>query len=90
MCGTYLRLDIIVHDSWRTVVRAASRKLSRRARRDPAQRAGAKAVLSRHARFSPLGPGGRPYLASLTPWRRDIQTFRLPRRVWGEGPDMSC
>jgi len=30
MYGTYLRLDITVHDSWRTVVRAASRKLTRR------------------------------------------------------------
>jgi hypothetical protein len=38
MYSTYLRLDITVHDTWRTVVRAASRKLARRARRDPAQR----------------------------------------------------
>jgi hypothetical protein len=33
--GTTLRLDITVHDCWRTVVRAAARTLSRRARRDP-------------------------------------------------------
>ncbi len=38
MFGTYLRLDITVHDGWRTVVRSAARKLTRRARRDPAQR----------------------------------------------------
>jgi hypothetical protein len=35
MYGTYLRLDIAVHDSWRAVVRAAARKLTRRALRDP-------------------------------------------------------
>ena len=29
MYGAYLRLDITVHDSWRAVVRAAARKLSR-------------------------------------------------------------
>jgi len=34
----YLRLDITVHDGWRAVVRAAAAKLSRRARRDSAQR----------------------------------------------------
>jgi hypothetical protein len=39
MYGTYLRLDIAVHDGWRTVVRAAARKLAPHARRDPAQRA---------------------------------------------------
>ena len=42
MYGTYLRLDVTVHDSWRTVIRAASCKLSRKARRDPAQRAARK------------------------------------------------
>lgn len=36
--GTYLRLDITVHDSWRAVVRAAARKLTPKARRDPAKR----------------------------------------------------
>ena len=35
MHGTYLRLDITVHDGWRAVVRAAARKLKPRARRDP-------------------------------------------------------
>jgi hypothetical protein len=38
MYGTYLRLDITVHDGWRVVVRAAARKLKPRARRDPALR----------------------------------------------------
>lgn len=39
MYGTYQRLSITVADSWRTVVRAAARKLAPHARRDPAQRA---------------------------------------------------
>jgi hypothetical protein len=43
MYGTYQRLDITVHDGWRTVVRAASRKLSRQALRDPRRRASRKA-----------------------------------------------
>ena len=38
MYGTYLRLDITVHDGWRAVVRAAARKLTARARRDPVHR----------------------------------------------------
>ena len=38
MYGTYLRLDITVHDGWRAVVRAASRKLKRQALRDPKRR----------------------------------------------------
>ena len=38
MYGTYLRLDITVHDGWRAVIRAAARKLKPKARRDPAQR----------------------------------------------------
>lgn len=42
MYGTYLRLDITVHDGWRAVVRAASRKLTRRALRDPEHRAARK------------------------------------------------
>lgn len=33
MYGTYLRLDITVHDGWRAVVRAASRKLKTSAAR---------------------------------------------------------
>jgi hypothetical protein len=36
--GTYLRLDIMVHDGWRAVVRAAAKKVAPRARRDRAQR----------------------------------------------------
>ncbi|MBN8958040.1 MAG: hypothetical protein J0H17_15950 [Rhizobiales bacterium] len=43
MYGTYLRLDITVHDGWRAVVRAASRKLTRKARRYPQHRAARKA-----------------------------------------------
>ena len=35
MYGTYLRLNITVHDSWRAVVRAAARKLTLQALRDP-------------------------------------------------------
>lgn len=42
MYGTYLRLDITVHDGWRAVVRAAARKLTRRALRDPKHRADRK------------------------------------------------
>jgi hypothetical protein len=38
MYGTYLRLDITVHDGWRTVVRAAAGKLTALARRDPMRR----------------------------------------------------
>ncbi|MGD9805460.1 MAG: hypothetical protein AB7O71_23580 [Hyphomicrobiaceae bacterium] len=36
--GTYLRLDITVHDSWRAVVRAAAKNLTAEARHDPAKR----------------------------------------------------
>jgi hypothetical protein len=43
MYGTYLRLDITVHDGWRAVVRAASRKLNRQALRDPNRRSARKA-----------------------------------------------
>jgi hypothetical protein len=38
MYGTYLHLDITVHDGWRAVVRVASRTLTRQARRDPKHR----------------------------------------------------
>ncbi|ANH05777.1 MAG: hypothetical protein ACOY3N_12010 [Bradyrhizobium sp.] len=38
MYATYLRLDIMVWDSDRTVIRAARRRLARSARRDPARR----------------------------------------------------
>lgn len=43
MYGTYLRLDITVHDGWRAVVRAASRKWSRQSLRDPNRRTARKA-----------------------------------------------
>ena len=36
--GTYLRLEITVHASWRTVIRAAANKLKPEARRDRAKR----------------------------------------------------
>ena len=39
MYGTYMRLGVTAADSWRTVVRAAARKLAPLTRRDPAQRA---------------------------------------------------
>jgi hypothetical protein len=42
MYSTYLRLDITVHDNWRAVVRAASRKLNRQALRDPNRRTARK------------------------------------------------
>ncbi len=42
MYGTYLRLDVTVHDNWRMVVRAASRKLNRQALRDPKRRTARK------------------------------------------------
>jgi hypothetical protein len=35
---TYLRLDITVHDGWRAGVRAAAKKLTPEARRDPTKR----------------------------------------------------
>ena len=38
MYGTYLRLDMTVHDGWRAVIRAAAKKLTPHARRNPAQR----------------------------------------------------
>lgn len=38
MYSTYLRLDIMVWDSNRAVIRAARRRLARSARRDPAKR----------------------------------------------------
>ncbi|MBR0978135.1 hypothetical protein JQ554_09110 [Bradyrhizobium diazoefficiens] len=42
MYGTYSRLDITLHDGWRAVVRAASRKLTRQALRDPARQTARK------------------------------------------------
>ncbi|MBB4020099.1 MULTISPECIES: hypothetical protein [Alphaproteobacteria] len=38
MYATYLRLDVLVWDSDRTVIRAARRKLAQSAQRDPAVR----------------------------------------------------
>ena len=38
MLGTYHRLDVTVHDSWRTVVRRATTRLAPPVRRDPAYR----------------------------------------------------
>ena len=43
MYGTYLRLDITVHDGWRAVVRTATRKLTRQSLRDPNCRTARKA-----------------------------------------------
>jgi hypothetical protein len=43
MYGTYLRLDITVHDGWRAVVRTATRKLTRQSLRDPSCRTARKA-----------------------------------------------
>ncbi len=42
MYGTYLRLDLTVHDGWRAVIRAAFRKLTRQALRDPRHRVARK------------------------------------------------
>ena len=38
MYGTYLRLGVHVHASWRDVVRAAANKLTSQARHDPSKR----------------------------------------------------
>lgn len=54
MYCTYLRLGVTVHDSDRAVIRAARRKLTREARRDPARREARKrfyrTMLEHHAR----------------------------------------
>jgi hypothetical protein len=53
MYGTYLRLGVTVHDSDRAVIRAARRKLTMKARRDPAKREARKrfyrTMLEHHA-----------------------------------------
>lgn len=53
MYGTYLRLDVTVWATDRAVIRAARRKLTRSARRDPAKRAARKRfyhdMLAHHA-----------------------------------------
>lgn len=58
MSGTYLRLDITVHDGWRAVVRAAAHKLTHECRRDPAKRVARhnfyRAMLAEHARAQQL------------------------------------
>jgi hypothetical protein len=58
MSGTYLRLDITVHDSWRVVVRAAALKLTLDCRRDLTLRAARKrfyrSMLAEHARAQRL------------------------------------
>ena len=47
MYGTYLRLDTTVHDGWRSVVRAASRKLTRQTLGNPKRRSTRKRVCRR-------------------------------------------
>jgi hypothetical protein len=64
MYGTYLRLDITVHDGWRAVIRAAAKKLTPQARRDPAQR-------EARQRFY------REMLAHHQEAQRLVQTWRL-------------
>ena len=64
MCGTYMHLDITVHDGWRTVIRAAARKLTRDARRDPAHRQ------ARHRFY-------REMLAHHRETQRLVSTWRL-------------
>jgi hypothetical protein len=64
MFATYLRLDVTVHDNWRTVVRAAARKLKPRSRRNRAHRA------ARHAFY-------REVLAHHDAARRLVRTWRL-------------
>lgn len=61
--GTYLRLDIIVHDGWRAVVRAAAKKLNPEARRDPAQRE------ARHRFYRQMLDYHRDALAIVSYWR---------------------
>ena len=52
MYGTYLRLDITVHDGWRTVVRAAAGKLTALARRDPMRRKARHRFIARCSRIT--------------------------------------
>ncbi len=60
MYGTYLRLGVHVHASWRDVVRAAANKLIRQARRDPAKRDRRKAfyreMLGHHRQTQEIVP----------------------------------
>jgi len=64
MYGTYLRLNVTIHDGWRAVVRAAARKLTALARRDPARRT------ARHRFY-------RAMLAHHQEAQRLVQTWRL-------------
>jgi hypothetical protein len=64
MYGTYLRLDITVHDSSHCVIRAAAKKLTPRVRRDPAQRE------ARHRFY-------REMLAHHQEAQRLVRTWRL-------------
>jgi hypothetical protein len=65
MYGTYLRLDITVHDGWRAVVRAAAaEKLTPLARRDAARRE------ARHRFY-------RAMLAHHQEAQRLVRTWRL-------------
>lgn len=63
MYGTYLRLDVKVWASDRTVIRAARSKLARSARRDPAKREARKRfyreMLEHHANAQRLVAGFR-------------------------------
>jgi hypothetical protein len=58
MSGTYLRLDITVHDGWRAVVRAVASKLTPECRRYPAKRPARhqfyRAMVAEHARAQQL------------------------------------
>jgi hypothetical protein len=58
MSGTYLRLEITVHDSWRVVVRASALKLTLYCRRDLTLRAARKrfyrSMLAEHGRAQNL------------------------------------
>jgi hypothetical protein len=64
MYGTYLRLNITVNDGGRAVVRAAAKKLTRLARRDPARRK------ARHRFY-------RAMLAHHQEAQRLVRTWRL-------------
>lgn len=61
--GTYLRLDITVHARWRTVVRAAGRKLTPEARHDPAKR------VSRHRFYRQMLDYHREAQEIVSYWR---------------------
>ena len=64
MYGTYLRINITVHDGWRALVRTAAKKLTALARRDPARRE------ARHRFY-------RSMLAHHQEAQRLVRTWRL-------------